>query len=106
MAAQVGLEFAAEDLQGSTLSDTVGSHKTKDLTRSGHRQTMELEAVGAITMGDLVLEVGGQVDDGDGIKRTLLGADTTTDAKAFGDEGETRLGRDLNTKLPAAHNRA
>jgi hypothetical protein len=47
---------------------------------------MQLEAVGAISVGDLTLEVGGQVDDGDGIKGALLGADTATDTQALGDK--------------------
>jgi hypothetical protein len=41
---------------------------------------MQLEAVGAIAVGDLRLEVGGQVDDVDGIKWALLGTDTTANA--------------------------
>jgi hypothetical protein len=89
VAAQVGLQLAAENLQGSTLSDTVGTNQTENLARSGHRKTVKLEAVGSITVGDLVLEVGGQVDDGDGIKGALLGADTATDTETLGDEGET-----------------
>lgn len=48
---------------------------------------MELEAVGAIAMGNLTLEIGGQVDDRDGVERTLLGADTTTDAERLRDKG-------------------
>lgn len=106
MSAQVWLELSAEDLQGGTLSNTVGSDKTQDLARSGHRQTMQLEAVGAITVGDLALEVGGQVDDGDGLEGALLGADTTTNAERLGDEGQA-IGRgDLNAELSAADNGA
>lgn len=56
---------------------------------------MELEAVGGIAMGDLALEVGGQVDNGDGAEGAALGADTTTNAQLFGDEGDARLGRHL-----------
>lgn len=106
MTAQVWLELSAEDLQGGTLSNTVGSDKTQDLARPRHRQTMQLEAVGAITVGDLALEVGGQVDDGDGLEGALLGADTTTNAERLGDEGQA-IGRgDLNAELSAADNGA
>lgn len=106
VSAQVRLELSAEDLQGGTLSNTVGSDKTQDLARSGHRQTMQLEAIGTITVGDLALEVGGQVDDGDGLKGALLGADTTTNAERLGDEGQA-IGRgDLNAELSAADNGA
>jgi hypothetical protein len=76
-AAEVGLQLAAQNLQGSTLSGTVTTNETQDLTRS------ELEAVGRVTVGDLRLEVGGQVDDVDGIERTFLGADTATDTETL-----------------------
>ena len=96
---QVGLQLAAENLESSTLSDTVGSHKTKDIAGTRSRETMELEAVGRVPVGDLGLEVGGQVDDGDGIKRALLGADTAADAQGLGDVGDARLGGDFDTEL-------
>lgn len=41
---------------------------------------MKLEAVRAVSMGDLSLEVGGQIDDVDRIEGTLLRADTAADA--------------------------
>jgi hypothetical protein len=41
---------------------------------------MKLEAVGAVTVSDLRLEVGGQVDDVDGIEGTLLRTDTAPNA--------------------------
>lgn len=67
---------------------------------------MELEAVGAISMGNLTLKVGGQVDNGDGVERAFLGADTTTDAEGLGNEGETRIRSDFNTELATSNNRA
>jgi hypothetical protein len=85
---EVGFELAAQNLQGSALSDTVRSDQTKDLTGTRHRKTMQLEAVGAISVGNLALKVGGQVDDGDGVERALLGADTTTNAEGFGNESK------------------
>lgn len=103
---KIGLEFTTENLQGGTLANTVGSDKTKNLIGTGHRQTMELEAVGAISVGNLALEIGGQVDNCNGIKRTLLGADTTTDAQRLGDEGQLRLGRNFNAQLSTTDNRA
>lgn len=63
---------------------------------------MQLEAVGAISVGDLALEVGGQVDDGNGVEGALLGADTTTNAERLGNEGKTRLGSDFNAELATA----
>jgi hypothetical protein len=41
---------------------------------------MQLEAVCRVSMGDLSFQVGGQIDDIDGVERTLFGADTTTNA--------------------------
>jgi hypothetical protein len=39
-------------------------------------------------MGDLSLEVGGQVDDVDGVEGAFLRADTASDAEALRDEGD------------------
>ena len=41
---------------------------------------MQLEAVGAVAVRDLRLEVGGQVDDVDSVEGAFLGADTAADA--------------------------
>ena len=63
---------------------------------------MKLEAVGRVAMGDLGLEVGGQVDDVNGSEWALLGADTTTNAQTLGDEGDLRSGIDFDAKLAGA----
>lgn len=106
VAAQVRLQLATQNLQRGTLSDTVCSNETEDLTGTGHGQTVKLEAVGGVTVGDLALQVGGQVDNVDGTERTLLGADTTTNAKALGDEGDLRLVGHFDAKLTRADHRA
>lgn len=106
VAAQVGLELSTQNLQRGTLADTVGSDKTKDLARTGHGQTVQLETVGRVTVGDLGLQVGGQVDNVDGTERTLLGTDTTTNAQALGNEGDLRLGSHFDTKLTRANDGA
>jgi len=41
---------------------------------------MKLKAVRGVAVGDLGLEVRWKIDDADGPKRTLLWADTTSDA--------------------------
>ena len=94
--AQVRLEFSTEDLQCSALSDTVCSNETQHVSWSGHRQPVQLEAVGGISVGHLALEVRGQVDDGDGAERALLGTDTTSDAEGLGNEGESGVRRHFN----------
>ena len=106
VAAEVGLQLAAQNLQGSTLSGTVTTNETQDLTRSGHGQSVELEAVGRVTVGDLRLEVGGQVDDVDGVERTFLWADTATDTETLGDEGNLGGAVDLNTELSGTNDGA
>ena len=70
VSSQVGLELSCQDLQCRRLSDTVGSYQTQDLTRSRSGKTMQLERVGGITMGDLRVQVGRQVENLDSVKRT------------------------------------
>lgn len=50
------------------------------MARPGHRQSVEFKTVGRISMGDLGLEVGWQIDDVDRSKGTFLRTDTTTNA--------------------------
>lgn len=98
-ASKVGLQLAGQNLKCGTLSDTVGTNQTEDLARSGHGQTVQLEAVGGVTVCDLALEVGGQVDNLDGVEGALLGADTATDTEALTDEGDLAGAVDLDTQL-------
>ena len=81
--AEVGLQLAAQNLQSSTLSGTVTTNKTEDLTGSGHGKSVELEAVGRVAVSNLRLEVGGQVDNVDGIEGAFLRADAATDTETF-----------------------
>jgi hypothetical protein len=106
VAAQVGLQLAAEDLERGALADTVGADESQHLARAGHGQAVQLEAVGRVAVGDLRLEVGGQVDDVDGVEGAFLGADAAADAEALRDEGD--LGRvvDLDAQLARADNGA
>jgi hypothetical protein len=50
-------------------------------------------------VGDLGLEVGGQVDDVDGVEGAFLRADTATDTQALRDEGDLGLGGDFDAQL-------
>jgi hypothetical protein len=83
ISSQVGLQLSTQDLQGRTLPNTIGANQTYDLTWSGCGQAMKLEAVGRVSMCDVRLEIGWQIDDIDSSKGTLLWADTTTDAKTL-----------------------
>lgn len=100
--AQVWLQLSGENFERSGLSDTVGSNKTKDLARSWHRQTVKLERVGRVSVGDLRLEVGWQVDNVDGAERALLWADTASNAERLGDEGDLGGWINLDTEASRA----
>lgn len=63
---------------------------------------MQFEAVGAVAVSDLGFEVGGQVDDIDGVEGAFLGADAAADAEALGDEGDLALGRDFDAEFACA----
>ena len=88
VAAKVRFELAAENLQGSTLANTVGTDQTQDAARAGHGKTMKLETVGCIAVGNHALKVGRQIDNGNGAERAPLRADTTTNAELLRDEGD------------------
>jgi hypothetical protein len=49
---------------------------------------MKLEGIRTVTMSRLFCQVGGQVDDRNGIKRALLDAYAATDAKLLGNLGQ------------------
>lgn len=57
---------------------------------------MELETVGGISMGDLGLKVGRQIDDVDGTERTFLGADAAADTQTFRYESNLRVRGDFD----------
>lgn len=99
IAAQVGLKLATEDLQSCTLSNTVGSNETENLTGTGHGESVELEAVGRVSVGDLGFEVGRQVDDVNSTERTFLRTNTTSNAQTLRNEGDLGLGVHFDTEL-------
>lgn len=102
VAAKIGLELAAQDLQRRALADSVCSNQSQHLSRTGHGQSMQLEAVRRVSVRDLGLEVRGQVDDVDCVERALLGADTAAYAQALGDEGDFGLIRHFDAQLARA----
>lgn len=103
---QVWFELATENLQSSTLPDTVCSYQTQNLPRTWCGQSMQLEAVRRVTVGHLGFQIGGEIDDMDGTERTLLGADTTSDAKAFGNKGDLGFRRNFDAELAGPNHRA
>lgn len=65
---------------------------------------MELEAVRRVSMGDLTLQIGRQIDNIDCAERAFLWTDTTSYAQALGDEGNFRRGFDFDTKTATTDN--
>jgi len=64
---------------------------------------MELETVGRISVCNVRFKVGWQIDDIDSAERTLLGANTATNAETLGDEGNLGLGGNFDTKTATSH---
>ena len=96
---KVRLQLSAKNLQSGTLSDTVCTDETKDLSGARHGKTVKLETVRGVTVGDLGFQIGRQVDNMDRTERTFLRTDTATDTEALGNEGDLRFGGDFDTKL-------
>src|SRR3954447_17854376 len=88
ISSQIWLQLSTQNLEGSTLSNTVGTHQTQYLSRSGCRQSMELEAVGGVSVGDMGFEVRWKIDDIYRTERAFLGANTTSTAKTLRYEGD------------------
>ena len=99
VATQVGFELSTENFQSGTFANTVCSNKTKDLTWAGHGKSVKLETVGRVAVGDLGLQVGGQVDNVNGTEGTFLGADTATNTQALGNEGDLGGVVDFDTEF-------
>ena len=67
---------------------------------------MQFEAVGAVPVGDLRFQVGGQIDDVDSVEGAFLGTDAAADAQAFGDEGDLAARVDFDAELACANHGA
>ena len=100
VSAQIGLELAAENLQGRALANTVRADKSQHLAGPGHGQPMQLEAVGRVPVCDLGLEIGWKIDDVYGAKRALLDTDTTSNAQTLGNESNLGFRGDLYAQFP------
>jgi len=112
---EIWLELARKDFECSGFSDTVCSDQTEDLTGTGGGETMEFECVGGVSVSNVGLEIGRQVENLNSlewasgrqpilrhnlqIKDSLLHTDTTTDTQLFRDERFFIRGVDFNTEL-------
>ena len=94
---KVRLQLATQDFQRGALANTVCSYQSEHLPWSRHGQSMQLETVCRVSMGDLSLQVCRQVDDVNGAERALFGANAAPNAETLRDVGNFRLGRDFDT---------
>jgi len=86
VSSQVGLKLAAEDLESGTLANAVGADQSQHVSGPRHRKAVELEAICRISVSNLALEVGREVDDRDGTERAPLWANTASNAELLRDE--------------------
>mmetsp|Transcript_20895 Transcript_20895/g.53905 ORF Transcript_20895/g.53905 Transcript_20895/m.53905 type:complete len:308 (+) Transcript_20895:927-1850(+) len=83
--AEVGLLLPREDLERGRLANAVGPDQSEHLARPRHRQPVQLERVGPISVRGRRLEVLWKVDDIDRLKGALLDADAAADAQLLRD---------------------
>ena len=83
---QVGPHVVTQDAEGCRLADTVRAYETKNLAYTGRRESVQLEAISAISVSHLSLQALGQVDDLDCLEGASLDAHTTTVAQMLRDE--------------------
>ena len=95
-----------KDTKQDSLTDSVGADEAEDVPRPGHGQPVQLERVRRVSVRGLLLQVGRQVDDGDGLEGALLDADAAADAQLLADVGDLVVGRHLDAQLAHAHHRA
>lgn len=105
-AAEVGLELARQNLQGSGLTDAIGSNKAKDKAGAGDWQAMKLEGIGAITVYSLLVQGSRQIDDVDGLEGAFLHTDAASDTELLGKGGDRGGRRDLDAELACFHHGA
>lgn len=67
---------------------------------------MQLETVCRVSVGDLSLKIGWQIDDMDCSKGAFFRADTTTDAQPLRDIGDLGLGSNFDTEFAGSNHRA
>jgi hypothetical protein len=96
---QIGLDLIGQDLESSGLSGTVTSDQSEDLTGSGGGKSVELETVGAVTMGSKLGEVSREIDNLDGFEGAFLDAETATDAEIFRDMAKFGSRGNFDTKF-------
>ena len=72
--AQIRPHVAAQNAEGRRLANAIGAHQAQNLAGAWGRQSVQLEAVGSVAVGDLSLQAFGEVDDLDGLEGATLDA--------------------------------
>mmetsp|Transcript_29106 Transcript_29106/g.69307 ORF Transcript_29106/g.69307 Transcript_29106/m.69307 type:complete len:234 (+) Transcript_29106:1592-2293(+) len=103
---QVGFHLPRENFEGSGFAYTVRPDQSEDLSRTRHREPVQLEAVRPVPVRGIPLQVLRQIDDVDGIEGTFFDADATPDAERLGEESDLRLGPHLDAQLAQLDDRA
>lgn len=96
---EVRTHVASQNSEGGRFSDTVLTDKTKNLTRAGRRQSVELEGIGSVSVSGLTGQTFGQVNNADSVEGTPLDTLTTTDTERLGNEADGGGWHNLNAEL-------
>ena len=99
--AQIRPHVTAQNAEGRRLANTVCAHEPEHLPGAGGRQSVQLEAIGAVAVRDLALQALRQVDDFDCLERAPLDAHAAAVAEMFRDEAN--CGRRLHVDTDLAN---
>jgi hypothetical protein len=103
-AAKVRFQLTSKNLDGGRFTNTVGTNKTENLTWARGGKTVELELVGTISVGCVLGQVLGQINNLNGLEGALLHTDTTTNAKSFRDAAYLRIWGNFNAQFSCKQN--
>ena len=96
---QVGPHVVTQDAEGCWLADTIRAYETENLAYTGRRESVQLEAISAISVSHLSFKALGKVDDFDGPEWAALDAHTTTVTQVLWDEANRRSGLHIDTEM-------
>jgi len=84
--AQIRLKIATENSQCGGLTNTIGAHKTENLTGTWCGKSMQLKTVSSITMSYIISETFRQINNLNSLEGALFDTHTATDAHLLSDE--------------------
>lgn len=104
--AEIRLHVAGKHPERRRFSRAVGADQPQDFAGPRRRQSVQLEAICAVTVCHLVFEAFWQIYNRNRLERALLDAHATADTQRFGDETNFARFRDLDTLLSGHVDRA